>query len=121
MIEILLSKSNELLDSYTQKLTYDLFLGKAPILDLTASQRCNLISDLHLKKHNSIIIEQPEIGLHPVDIHDITKAICQKHSEYKDVKIFVVTHSKTLLNVIGDFIEDGVFHELSEADQINRN
>lgn len=120
MIEIIISKSNELIEGYAQKLNPDLFMQKALILDLTASQRCALLSDLSLAKCTTIIIEQPEIGLHPCDVHDISKAICQKHSESKGAKISVITHSKTLLNIIGDFIEDEVFTGLSEAVTISR-
>ncbi|MCD8298133.1 MAG: AAA family ATPase, partial [Prevotella sp.] len=76
---------------------------------LTKSTTNGFWGNKMLYKDRIIAIEQPELHLHPRLIYKLAKAlgiIVQKESN-KNVKFVIETHSKDLLDKIGELIGDG--------------
>lgn len=67
------------------------------------------------KSHPLIVIEQPEVHLHPKFQSKFACMLCKVIKNYPNVRFFIETHSETILNTIGREID----YKRASADDVN--
>ena len=105
-IEILISEENS-----PSRNAVDVGHGYTELLPILAT----IWNSLSKRKDSLIVIEQPEVHLHPKFQAKFAKMLCKVIKNYPNIRFFIETHSETILNTIGAEIDYG----RAKADDIN--
>lgn len=92
---------------YTQILPTIAIIWKSLYMDFPSNHRKSRVD----KNEHLVVIEQPELHLHPAMqgkfAKMLAKIIMDSSIHYRDLRIIIETHSETILNKIGEMIEIG--------------
>ncbi|MDK9790013.1 hypothetical protein [Vibrio sp. D431a] len=106
MIKLVVYRDSEIYNDYISREDRENFIAKERFLNKNEDGIRSVVGIEELRKLTSVTLEQPEIGLHPVHHANVVKQICDLAEAVPNMKITVITHSKEIINLIGDYIED---------------
>ncbi len=89
----------------------DMGYGYTEMLPILAT----IWNSIYKKNDSLIVIEQPEVHLHPKFQAKFAKMLCKVINKYTNVSFFIETHSETILNTIGAEID----YDRANAEDIN--
>lgn len=114
MIKLILFKNGSLWNEYVGNISSAKVYKKETFLDANANGIEELVDIKEVSSFRTVVLEQPEIGLHPIHHRKCIEFVCNIARKLPEVTFIVASHSKTTLNLLGDFIEDGLYPELTK-------